>query len=195
MNTAYVRKHLRAFDFKALFNEIGWDNHAAAFHAAVEGQSYALAAVAEKRGLAAFVCEPDSDGHIPPYPVRRKIEQQLAKVVHEHIIVYVDASRNGQVWQWVKREPGMPAAYREHAFDARHQSGEALLQKLRHIAYDLDDEETLTLTVVGAGARKAFDVEKVTKTAWSLLRKGRRYEPGNPPAVAATWTLAYPVCG
>ena len=34
MNTAYVRKHLRAFDFKALFNEIGWDNHTATFHAA-----------------------------------------------------------------------------------------------------------------------------------------------------------------
>ncbi len=171
MNETNVRKHLQAFAFKALCNEIGWDNHTATVHAAVEGQSYSPTAVAEKRGMVAFVCEPDSSGDIPPYPVRRKIEQQVAKSVREHIIVFVDRQHHAQVWQWVRRDAGKPAAYREHAFDARYQSGTALLQKLRHIAYDLEDEETLTLTLVGTGARKAFDVEKVTKKFYEQFKK------------------------
>src|SRR4051812_13530094 len=108
MNTAQVRKHLQAFAFRPLFNEIGWDNHAATVHAAVEGQSYTLTAVAEKRGMVALLCEPDSAGSIPPYPIRRKIEHQVAKSVREHIIVYVDANHHGQVWQWVRREKGKP---------------------------------------------------------------------------------------
>src|SRR5207237_452737 len=102
---------------------------------------------------------------------RRRIEQEVTKSVQEHVIVFTDAAQTAQVWQWVKREAGKPAAYREHSLDTRHQSGTALVQKLRHIAYDLEDEETLNLSLVGAGARKAFDVEKVTKKFYELFKK------------------------
>ena len=49
-----------------------------------------------------------------------------------------------QVWQWVKREPGKPAACREHTYH-RNQPGEALIQKLQAIAFSLAEEENLTL--------------------------------------------------
>ena len=40
------------------------------------------------------------------YPVRRKIENQVAKLAFEHLIVFVDAepSKGCRIWQWVKRE-------------------------------------------------------------------------------------------
>ncbi len=50
----------------------------------------------------------------PDYGTRRKIEKQVAKSAHEHIIVYADAARTIQTWQWVKREPDKPNCCREH---------------------------------------------------------------------------------
>ena len=66
---------------------------------------------------------------MPPYPARRKIEQQIAKLSFEHMIVFVDEAKTTQVWQWVKREVGKPVACREHTFLAG-QGGDPLLQRL-----------------------------------------------------------------
>ena len=80
---------------------------------------------------------------MPDHSLRRKIEHQVAKSAHEHLIVFTDA-KTTQIWQWVKREPGKPAACREHTY--RHsQPGDALLQKLEAIAFSLEEEERLTL--------------------------------------------------
>ena len=53
--------------------------------------------------MAALRCEPQADGSIPEYRLRRKIEQEVARQVQEHLIVFVDRSGHQQVWQWVKR--------------------------------------------------------------------------------------------
>ena len=37
---------------------------------------------------------------------RGRIDRELAKQRYEHLIVFTDATRTTQVWQWVKREPG-----------------------------------------------------------------------------------------
>ena len=78
---------------------------------------------------------------------RRKIQREVARSVHEHLIVYTDAAETTQIWQWVKREPGRPAACREHRYH-RGQSGESLIQKLETIAFSLEEEEDLTLIAV-----------------------------------------------
>ena len=75
-----------------------------------------------------------------------------------------------QIWQWVKREPGKPTACREHTFH-RSQDGEALVQKLQAIAFSLAEEESLTIVDVTRRARKAFDVERVTKRFYDEFRK------------------------
>ena len=41
--------------------------------------AWALAAVAEKRGVQIFECRADGDGKIPDYNTRRKIEKQVTK--------------------------------------------------------------------------------------------------------------------
>ena len=136
-----LRPHLQAFDFPRLFVEgLGWDHYQAEPLALpIDGHEYALKSVAEKADFAVFECGPGSDGVIPEYPVRRKIETQVAKRAFEHLIIFVDAARTQQVWQWVKRQAGKPAACREHQFHTG-QTGQPLLQRLDGFIVTLEDE-------------------------------------------------------
>ena len=106
---------------------------------------------------------------IPDYATRRKIQREVAKSVHEHLIIYTDAEQTTQIWQWVKREPGKPLACREHRYN-RGLSGESLIQKLETIAVSFDEEEGLTLIDVRGRVRAAFDVERVTKRFYDRFK-------------------------
>lgn len=165
INRANVRGALRSFDFEHLFiDELGWDHHhLQPILVSIDDFAYRVEAIAEKRGMVAFVCRPNDDGGAAPsYAVRRKIEVQIRRVAHEHLIIYLDLDDAAQIWQWVRREPGRPAACREH-FYWPQQPGDALLQKLESIAFSLEEEEALSVTVVAGHAQRAFDVEHVTK--------------------------------
>ena len=126
--------------------------------------------LAEKAGFVIYLCSPDVSGGVPPYPVRRKIEGDVAKLAFEHLIIFVDAAMTTQVWQWVKRESGTPAVCREHAFRAG-QSGGPLLQRLRALAFSLDEEVGLSIPVVTNRVRQAMDVERLTKRFYETFRK------------------------
>ena len=170
LDIAKTRKLLGAFEFKALFiEELGWNRHDARLEVPIDGQAFTLAAVAEKCGMAAFVCGPGATGRIPDYPTRRKIERQVARRTHEHLLIYTDGKRTTQLWQWVRRAPGKPAACREHAYHAG-QPGDSLIQKLQALAVSLEEEESLTLPDVTGRARRAFDVERVTKKFYDRFR-------------------------
>ena len=72
-----ARKLLRDFNFPALFvEELGWDKHKATLSIPIDEKTFELSAVAEKRGMATFVCE--CDRALPDYNLRRKIERQVA---------------------------------------------------------------------------------------------------------------------
>ena len=167
-----LRPHLQAFDFPQLFVEgLGWDHYQAEPLALpIDGHEYALKPVAEKADFAVFECGPGSDGVIPEYPVRRKIETQVAKRAFEHLIIFVDAARTQQVWQWVKRQAGKPAACREHQFHTG-QTGQPLLQRLDGFIVTLEDEaKGIGITDVVSLVGKAFDVEKLTKRFYERFR-------------------------
>ena len=119
--------------------------------------------------MVAFECIPTDDKSIPPYPLRRKIDQQVTKSVREHIIIYTDPGKTTQVWQWVKREPGRPTACREHPYH-KNQPGDALIQKLQSIAFSLAEEESLTIIDVTGRARAGFDVERITKKFYERFK-------------------------
>ncbi len=145
LDVTRTRQYLKEFDFENLFyEELGWDKYTNNLQISVNSSAFSLKAIAEKRGMAAFLCVPGDDGAIPDYPTRRKIEKQLAKSVHEHIIIYVDDEKTTQVWQWVRRETGRPTACREHTYH-KDQAGDSLIQKLQSIAFSLEEEESLTL--------------------------------------------------
>ncbi len=164
-----AKKLLRDFNFPSLFvEELGWDKHKATLSIPIDNRTFELSAVAEKRGMAAFVCE--CDGSLPDYNLRRKIERQVAKSAHQHFIIFTDAAKTRQIWQWVKREPGKPDACREHHFD-RSQSGEAVVQRLKNIVFELAEEENITHVDVTIRARAGFDIEKVTKRFYERFQK------------------------
>ena len=170
LDSAVVRPYLQRADLKGLFNELGWDRHVGHVDVEMEDQSYRITAVAEKRGVQIYECAPCPDGRIPERPLRQKIHTMLAKSAHEHLIVFVDAPRQNQVWQWVLRQPGHAAAYREHAYRKGY-ADEALIQKLNGITFSLDEEDALTLTGVTVRVKDAFDKDPVTKRFYDLFKK------------------------
>ncbi len=171
LNTIRARDQLAKGNLRALFiEELGWDRHAATLKVTVDSSTLELHALAQKRGMVAYQCATPPGHRLPDYSHRRKIEHQVAKSAHEHLIVFTDGTNETQVWQWVKREAGKPAACREHSFH-RSQPGDALLQKLSAIAFTLEEEDRLSLPDVTRRARAGFDVERVTKRFYERFQK------------------------
>jgi len=166
-----TRQYLKDFNFKSLFvEELGWDHHTSHLEVSVDGQSYLLTSIAQKRGMVAFTCSSSDENPIPSYPVRRKIESQVSKSIHEHLIIYTDKTKKIQVWQWVKREAGKPTQCREHSY-YHTQPGDALIQKLQFIVFTLEDEERgPTIPEVVGRVRAGFDVARVTKRFYDRFK-------------------------
>lgn len=168
-----LRQRLEKFDFSGIFTqELGWDFPGANLTVNLDDHDIELRAVAEKHGLAVYQCEAPVgwDGDAFSYPERRKIERQVAKSVHEHLIIFTDAARTAQTWQWVKREIGRPDACREQSWHRGH-SGERLIQRLQALFVSLEDEENITLVDVAGRVRTAFDVERVTKRFYDRFKE------------------------
>ncbi len=173
LNERNTRQYLKESDFENLFTQaLGWDNHTQILNITVDETPYQLAAIAEKRGMVVFECPATgTDGDIPDYASRRKIHKQVAKSVHEHFIIYTDAEKATQIWQWVKREQGKPEACREHRYNRDEHSGESLIQKLKTFAFSLDEEEALTLFEVTERVGTAFYAERVTKKFYDHFKR------------------------
>ena len=172
INRDRARQLLNEFDLETLFTqELGWDRHSQTLPIQVNEAEYTLTACAEKRGMVAFYYAAPSADAIPDHATRRKIERQVARTVHEHLIIYADRSNTTQIWQWVKREPGNPEQCRELTYNPTRQTGEALIQNLFGIAFSLEEEEGLTLVDVTSRVRATFDVEKVTKRFYDRFKK------------------------
>lgn len=161
-----ARHLLKTFNLKSLFIEqLGWDRHSATMEVLVGGQSYKLAAIAQKHGVVVFVHE----GATPDDQARRKIDRFVAKSAHQHLIIFSDTGKAQQVWQWVRREPGKPLVFRQHTFHSS-QSGESLVQKLKTITFSLDEEEQLHHIDVTGRVRAAFDTDRVTRRFYERFK-------------------------
>lgn len=168
-DTELVRAHLQAFDFKSLFNELGWDHYSTSHQMVIDGLTITLSAVAHKRGVQIFECSSSGDSRIPDYATRRKVDKQVTKLAHEHLTIFVNKGKTEQIWQWVSKEPGKPARYHEQRFNAG-QSGEALLQKLEYLTFPLSAEESLTISGVTIRLRDAFQRDRVTRRFYERFK-------------------------
>jgi hypothetical protein len=170
-NRQKVQQHLRDFNFKTLFvEELGWDIlNEPPLAILVEGVTYVLRPLVEKRGVKVFVCDPDAQGRIPTDGLLRKIEREVTHHAYEHFIIYMDAARQNQIWQWVKREEGKRLAPRINRYH-KGQSGELLAQKLERLAIGLDEEERVYMAEVAGRVAKAFDVERVTRKFYDRFK-------------------------
>ncbi len=126
--------------------------------------------MAEKKGVVALLCSPLPDGQVPDRNTQLKIHRKVARSRHQHIIIYADAKKTQQVWQWVRREPGKPIAPRYHTYYAG-QSGEPLVQKLQRMAFSLEEEEGLTHAEATSRLRAAMDVVgRITKRFYERFK-------------------------
>lgn len=173
LNLRETHQYLKESDFENLFTqELGWDHHTQTLPIIIDETEYQLTAIAQKRGMVVFECSAIGvNERIPDYATRRKIQKQVAKSAYEHFIIYTDANKTTQVWQWVKREQGKPDACREHRYDRDAQSGESLIQKLRAIAFTFEEEEQLTLIDVTGRVGTAFYAERVTKKFYDHFKR------------------------
>ena len=166
-----LRPYLQAFDFRRLFVEgLGWDHYITeSIVVRVNDREYMLNPIAEKAGFVVYECDSRLGNSVPQYPVRRKIESKVARRTFEHLIIFTDPGRKEQVWQWVRRESGKPAACREYTYTAGG-SGDHLLQRLQSLFVSLHEEPSLYIAHVASRVRAAFDVEKVTKHFYERFR-------------------------
>ncbi|MGA2329035.1 MAG: DNA methyltransferase [Bryobacteraceae bacterium] len=170
LDPARARHLLKESNLRSLFiEELGWDRYGERIQIPIGVEMFHLEGIAHKRDFAVFRCAPATGGGIPPRSERLKIDRALAKLHFQHIIIYSDEAQTIQVWQWVKREAGKPAACREHTY-WRQQTGESLIQKLQHIAFSLAEEEELNHIAVTVRTGAAFDVERVTKRFYERFR-------------------------
>lgn len=158
-----MRKCLRGFDLTGLLvEELGWNHHSgSAVAVAVGERRFRAVPVAEKKGFMVWRCE-SNDGRIPDHATRRQVDTRITERAFEHMIVFVDGARREQVWHWIRREQSKPDASREYTFRAG-QTGEPVLQRLQNLAFGLDEEESLTISLVADRVRSALNAEKVTK--------------------------------
>ena len=168
---AEARKYLQIFDLPKLFvEEMGWDRASqAAIQIAVNGDKFSLTMIAQKRGFAAYLCSSMPDGKMPEAALRYKIETQVRKYSHEHLIIFTNQDKTIQKWQWVRREKDKPLARREYDVSTG-KKGEALLQRLQDAVFEIDEEDELTIAQVGQRMKKAFDMEKVTKRFYERFK-------------------------
>ena len=172
LSVSRIQHYLKSFKLEKLFiEELGWNRHSGKLSIEMDGIAYTLSAVAEKRGVQIFSCLQDVGGKIPDYATRRRIEKQVTKSAYEHLIIFIDDARSMQIWQWVSRQPGLRAAFREHHYLVAHHSGESLIQKLESITFSLSEEEGLALTGVAFKLRDAFDRDKITKKFYDHFKK------------------------
>ena len=72
-----VRQALRSYDFKALMIEhLGWDHAQGELTVKAAGYEYRLDAVAQKRGVVVYVCQPGPAGGIPDAAHRALIDEK-----------------------------------------------------------------------------------------------------------------------
>ena len=159
------RKLINSFNFKELFIELGWDNYNDRQpQITIKDETYKIEAISEKRGFVILKCQPNSNGKIPVYNIRKQIENKISKHHQEHLIIFGDAANNEQIWQLTIREEGKPTLTRETKYYS-HQAPELIYQKLSGLFFSWDDEENISIVDVKHRVKENFNrnSEKVTK--------------------------------
>ena len=174
LNLDRARACLKVFDFTRLFvEELGWARcKISPFEIRTDDHVARLNAIAEQGGMVVYEAQPVEGPKILPSHIRKAVDRQVTKRTFEHVIIFTNTDRTQSVWLWVKREQGKPKAPREHQFFAT-QVGDALLQKLDGLFFDLDDlddEGQVPIIIVSQRAAHAFDIEKITKRFYEFFK-------------------------
>lgn len=164
--------YIKQFNFKELFNDMGWNNDKTSQPVTIDNITYSLQAVAEKSGFKIFQCNLAASGTIPDYSTRKKIETKLTKLFQEHLIIFIDAKKQEQIWQLVVRQSGKPAKVTETRYHIS-QDPELLFQRAAGIFFEMNEEENITIVDVTKRVADNFhqNNERVTKQFYESFKK------------------------
>ncbi|MFH1860627.1 MAG: DNA methyltransferase [bacterium] len=164
--------YIKAFQFRELFNEMGWNNDRTKQPIIVDDISFNISGIAEKSGFRIFICEPPSGNKIPDSATRKKIENKVTKLFQEHLIVFIDEQRKEQVWQLAVRKAGSPTKISETRYSIS-QDPELLYQRASGLFFTLDEEERVTIIDVTSRVAENFQQnnERVTKKFYESFKK------------------------
>lgn len=153
-----LSQHLADHRFAALFrDELGWDRSSGTMAIEVDNRHLEFEGIAQKRGLQDLQCIADRRVLFNRGLLRRA-QGQVARAVHEHILIYCCTDPPKQVWQWAVRMPdGRRLRHREHPFFSGSPP-DSLLNRLRGLRFSLDDEADVTLVDALRRVRAALDV-------------------------------------
>ncbi len=172
LNKKEFSSYIKQFNFRELFNDMGWNNDKTTQPITVDNSTFTLNAVAEKRGFKIFLCNPLPNGNIPDYTIRKKLETKVTKLFHEHLIIFFDSKKQEQIWQLVVRETGKPVKVTETRYRIT-QDPELLFQRASGIFFEIDEEENITIVDVTKKVSDNFhqNNEKVTKQFYDKFKK------------------------
>lgn len=164
--------YIKQFNFRELFNDMGWNNDKTTQPIVVDNETYTLQAVAEKSGFKILLCNPLTNGLIPDYNTRKKIETKVTKLFQEHLIIFFDTKKTEQIWQLVVRQSGKPTKVTETRWHI-NQDPELLYQRAAGIFFELDEEEHITIIDVTKRIADNFhqNNERVTKQFYDKFKK------------------------
>ena len=158
MISLILEECIKQHRFKELFiDDLGWDNFSSTQELEIQDQCIRLESVAEKRGLRVFSCKLHRTS-LANRGLLRRIQKQLIRQHHEHIIVYHSEEPQKQVWQWaIHQVDGRKVRHREHPF-LSYQPPRPLLERISNLRFTLDDEENTTIVDAMERTRRALDV-------------------------------------
>ncbi|MCL4197205.1 MAG: hypothetical protein KJZ69_06900 [Phycisphaerales bacterium] len=154
-----LTRYLFSHDFRSLFvEELGWDRCNGQIRIEIDGAAIDLSAVAEKRGLRVVHCAADRYTLLDRKRLRQ-IQKRLAKVAHEHIVIYTCEAPKKQVWQWaIVRPDGHTLLHREHPFFSERPPA-PLVARLHGLRFALDEEDRITLVDALQRVRGVLDTK------------------------------------
>jgi RNA polymerase primary sigma factor len=144
--------------FADLFREeLGWDRASGTMSIRVDERRLTFEAVAQKRGFQVLHCIADRRVLFNRGLLRRT-QGQVARAVHEHILIYSCTAPSQQVWQWVVRMPdGRRLRHREHSFFSSSPPA-PFVDRLNSLRFSLDEESDVTFADALHRVRAALDM-------------------------------------
>lgn len=149
---------LREHQFPALFIDgLGWDRAHGSATFQVRDHTLDFRVIAQKRGVQVVVCEADR-AVLWNRSLLRRFQTLVARLWHEHVLIFFSEEPRKQVWLWAVRLPGgRKLRHREHPFFSDSPPA-GFLGRLERLRFSLDEEESVTLLDAVDRVRKAMDV-------------------------------------
>ena len=160
LNLEKLRKHIQKFEFKELFNELGWSNPTSTRETELEN-GFRYKQISELSGVVILEI---TATEMPDTKTRLAIHEKISPIHAEHVLIFVDSPRSQSCFFWMKRENGKNHP-RNH-FYFQGQSGELLLSKLAAMNVDFsefDENGNIAIVDVAKRLKSALDIEPVTK--------------------------------